>query len=112
MDGADGPTLGMPTPAENPGMGDLVLFAKPGYAFKDKAVGDAAVEESRDYLGGHGYVASDAELDGFFVAAGRGIRVGAHLERIGNLDVAPTLAALLGVPLPDVEGRVLLEILR
>lgn len=112
MDGADGPTLGMPTPAENPGMGDLVLFAKPGYAFKDKAVGDATADESRDYLGSHGYAASDPELDGFLVAAGRGIRPGARLERILNLDVAPTLAALLGVPLPGVEGRVLLEILR
>ena len=112
MDGADGPTLGMPTPAENPGMGDLVLFAKPGYAFKDKAAGTAAVEESRDYLGTHGYDASDPELDGFLVAAGRGIRAGARLERIRNLDVAPTIAALLGVPLPDVEGKALLEILR
>jgi hypothetical protein len=112
MDGTDGPTLGMPTPAENPGMGDLVLFAKPGYAFKDKASGDAAVEESRDYLGTHGYPASDPELDGFLVAAGRGVRAGARLERIRNLDVAPTLASLLGVPLPDVEGRVLVEMLR
>ena len=69
------------------------------------------MEEARDYLGTHGYPASDSELDGFLVAAGRGIRAGAHLPRIRNLDVAPTLAALLGVPLPDVEGRVLVEFL-
>jgi predicted AlkP superfamily pyrophosphatase or phosphodiesterase len=111
LDGADGPTLGMPTPAENPGMGDLVLYAKPGYAFKDKSAGNAVVEESRDYLGTHGYPASEPDLDGFLVAAGNGIRAGARLERIRNVDVAPTLAALLGVSLPDVEGRVLVEFL-
>ena len=37
IDGNDGPTLGMPTPAENPGMGDLVLYSKTGYAFKSEA---------------------------------------------------------------------------
>jgi hypothetical protein len=110
VDGNDGPMLGMPTPAENQGMGDLVLFAKDGYAFKDGVTG-ALVDESKGYLGTHGYSNSDPELDGVFFASGYGIRPGIKLDRIRNLDVAPTIAELLGVPLPDVDGRVLTEIL-
>ena len=111
IDGAEGPTLGMPTPDTNPGMGDLVLFAKAGYAFRPGHNGALVVDESKNYLGTHGYIASDPELDGIFVASGYGIRRGVKIPRVSNLDVAPTLAELLGVKLPEVEGRVLSEIL-
>ncbi|HPA18832.1 MAG TPA: alkaline phosphatase family protein [Verrucomicrobiae bacterium] len=111
VDGANGPKLGMPTPEENQGMGDLVLFAKAGYAFKGDCGGESAVAESKNYLGTHGYIASDPELDGIFVAWGQGIRPGARMERIANVDVAPTIAKLLGVSLPDAEGRVLRDLL-
>ena len=35
----------------------------------------------------------------------------AKLGRIQSRDVAPTIATLLGVPMPDVEGRALTEVL-
>jgi predicted AlkP superfamily phosphohydrolase/phosphomutase len=111
VDGRDGPTLGMPTPEENQGMGDLVLFAKSGYAFKSDVQGEAVVAPTQGYLGTHGYLADDPELDGIFLACGNGIRRGVSLPRVSNLDVAPTIARLLGVELPEVEGRVLAEIL-
>lgn len=103
--------LGMPTPAENQGMGDLILYPKPGYAFSAAPVGEAATGPTTNYGGTHGYSSADPELDGIFVAAGAGIKAGVKLDRIRNLDVAPTIAHLLGVPLPDVEGRVLETIL-
>ena len=112
LDGADGPQLGMPTPAENQGMGDLMMFAKDGYAFKDDSAGSNVVTDSKNYLGTHGYLASDPEMDGILIAWGYGVRSGVRLDRIANLDVAPTLAELLGVSLPQVEGRVLRELLR
>jgi predicted AlkP superfamily pyrophosphatase or phosphodiesterase len=111
IDGADGPRLGMPTPAEKQGMGDLVLYAKDGYAFFQGLDGAEVVRESKTYLGTHGYANSDPELDGVFFASGYGIKPGVKIERVRNLDVAPTIAELLGVPLPNVEGRVLKEIL-
>lgn len=111
IDGNDGPKLGMPTPAENQGMGDLVLYAKDGYAFFQGTDGTDVVRESKTYLGTHGYPNSDPELDGIFFASGYGIKKGASLDRVRNLDVAPTIAELLGVPLPNVDGRVLTEIL-
>jgi predicted AlkP superfamily pyrophosphatase or phosphodiesterase len=112
LDGNDGPSLGMPTPAENQGMGDLILYAKSGYAFKDGVAGEIPIADSTGYLGTHGYLNSDTELDGIFVAAGYGIKPGVRIPRMANVDVAPTLAELLNVKLPEVDGRVLTEILK
>jgi predicted AlkP superfamily pyrophosphatase or phosphodiesterase len=112
IDGSDGHSLGMPTPAENQGMGDLVLYPKAGYAFKNDAAGDAVVVPSQNYAGTHGYFNGDPELDGIFIANGRGIKKGGVLERMANLDVAPTIAALMGLKLPAQDGHVLTGILK
>ena len=45
------------------------------------------------------------------MASGRGIKPGAKLQSVDNVDVAPTAAKLLGVELKNVEGKVLTEIL-
>ena len=110
-DGEEGPAFGMPRPKENPGMGDLFLFAKTGYAFKDEAQGTAAVAPTQGYLGTHGYRADDPDMDGIFIASGCRIKRGVSLRRVANLDVAPTIARLLGLEIPRPEGRVLTEIL-
>ncbi|MDB6004606.1 MAG: Type phosphodiesterase / nucleotide pyrophosphatase [Prosthecobacter sp.] len=101
----------MPTPEENQGMGDLVLYPKPGYAFKNDPAGDTTVTPSINYAGTHGYFNGDPELDGIFIASGRGIKKGIVLERMANLYVAPTIAKLLSLKLPNADGRVLEEIL-
>ena len=62
-------------------------------------------------LGAHGYVASDPDLGALFIASGAGIKRGVTLETIDNVDVAPTVAHLLGLELDGVDGRVLKEIL-
>jgi predicted AlkP superfamily pyrophosphatase or phosphodiesterase len=111
LDGGEGPSLGMPTPEQNAGMGDLILFAKKGYAFQLPATGEHETADSTGYLGTHGYPASDPELDGILIASGYGIRKGVKLSRVSNLDVTPTLSRLLGVESPGKEGRVLEEFL-
>lgn len=105
-------TLGMPTPDKNEGAGELVLFAKDGYAFQATVIGDSPVANSDTYLGTHGYPSSDPHLDGIFIAWGNGIRRGVTLERVRNIDLAPTAAKVLGLEMKNVEGRVLGEILR
>jgi hypothetical protein len=45
-----------------------------------------------------------------FVAAGKGVKKGTKIGLVENIDVAPTIAHLLGYTLPDVDGRVLTEI--
>ncbi len=104
--------LGIPTPDMNDGAGELLLYAKPGYAFQASTAGDNVVQDSVTYLGTHGYQNNDPKIDGIFLAWGYGIRAGAKLDRITNLDVAPTLAELLGVRLPNPAGRVLFEFLK
>ena len=54
-----------------------------------------------------GYVASDPDLDALFIAAGYGVRAGALPATISNIDVAPTIAKLLGVALPSAKGKAL-----
>ncbi len=111
IDGTEGPSLGMPTPEENQGMGDLILYPKAGYAFNASAAGDADTAPTVNYGGTHGYLASDPELDGIFIASGAGIKKGIVLPRTANLDVAPTIARLLNLNIPKPEGRILDEIL-
>lgn len=111
IDGTEGHSLGMPVPAENPGMGDLILYAADGYAFRKEMHGDKAVLPAENYAGTHGYLNSDPELDGIFIASGAGIKPGVVLDRVRNLDVAPTLAKLMGLAFPEIDGRVLEEIL-
>ena len=46
------------------------------------------------------------------VLSGAGIARGTRLSHVRNVDVAPTIAALLGIEFPGTEGRVLREALR
>ena len=105
--------LGLPTPAQNDQMADLFVVAKDGYAFTHYPTGDAVVTDLTPevYPGHHGYLASDPQLNGMFIAWGHGVQPGAQLGEIRNVDVAPTVAALLGLKMENVEGRVLAEAL-
>jgi predicted AlkP superfamily pyrophosphatase or phosphodiesterase len=101
---------GLPTPDRNPESPHLVLAAKDGYAFSNDPNGDEIVTLPRA-VGTHGYLQTNPKVDGAFVAAGAGIRKGVRLPRVANLDVAPTIAHLLGLRMEGVDGRVLDEIL-
>ena len=50
-------------------------------------------------------------MDAIFVASGAGIRKGVSLDTIRNVDVAPTIAELLGLKMENVQGRPLRAIL-
>jgi predicted AlkP superfamily pyrophosphatase or phosphodiesterase len=102
--------LGLPTPAENPLVGDVVLEAAPGWTFGDEARGDDLVGPPR-YRGNHGYLPAHPDNGAFFLALGPGIARGRRLLSVRNRDVAPTLANVLGISMPDTEGRVLAEAL-
>jgi predicted AlkP superfamily pyrophosphatase or phosphodiesterase len=107
---ADYPALGLPAPADNPHAGDLLLEAEPGYAFVDEAGGDDVLGPPR-YRGTHGQLPGRPDNLAFFLAAGPGIARGVTLPGLESRDVAPTVAHLLGVDLPPVEGRLLAEAL-
>jgi hypothetical protein len=62
--------------------------------------------------GGHGGEEADVRAS-FVIAAGPDVRPGARLDGARSVDVAPTLAALLGVPPPGAAtGQTLVDLLR
>jgi predicted AlkP superfamily pyrophosphatase or phosphodiesterase len=101
----------LPRPGDHPGMADLILVARDGYAVSGDATGDVLVVPAEVTTGAHGYLSTEPKMNALFVASGAGIVPGARLEAVENVDVTPTAARLLGVPAPGVSGRVLAEIL-
>jgi predicted AlkP superfamily pyrophosphatase or phosphodiesterase len=55
--------------------------------------------------GTHGYPPDVTEMDATFIAVGPGIPAGRDLGKIDMRDIAPTVAAMLGLKMPNVEGR-------
>jgi predicted AlkP superfamily pyrophosphatase or phosphodiesterase len=103
--------LGLPLPSADDQMGALFVLPKAGYAFNASAVAPTVADATEGGLGAHGFVSSDPDLGAIFIASGAGIRPGVKLGAIESLDVAPTIARLLGLELTGAEGRVLEEIL-
>jgi predicted AlkP superfamily pyrophosphatase or phosphodiesterase len=80
--------------------GDALVLAQAGTAIARGEDGKPAMR------GAHGYRPEMDEMGALFVAAGRGADPGAHLGELRALDVAPTVLALLGLPVPGwMEGR-------
>ena len=101
--------LGLPVPSASDQAPDLVIAAAPDYAFIS---GPSQAFVTQLTQGGtHGYLNTDPTMQAIFIASGAGIRKGVHLGNISNLDVAPTIAALWGLKMDHVQGRVLHEIL-
>jgi predicted AlkP superfamily pyrophosphatase or phosphodiesterase len=100
--------LGLPT--EHPMLPDAVFEARAGYQFSDETAGEDE-NGAPKFRGTHGQRPDAPGNAAFFMASGAGIRRGGKLGRIQSRDVAPTLATLLGLAMPDVEGRVLSEII-
>jgi predicted AlkP superfamily pyrophosphatase or phosphodiesterase len=103
--------LHLPDPTRNPQMADLVLVAKEGYAFSNESFEDDAVTKLTIAAGSHGYLSTNPKMNGVFVAWGRGIKPGVKLGVVDNIDVAPTIAELLGEQFPGADGKILREIL-
>ena len=96
--------------------GDVVAFAYPPYQF-DAATPGTLVARSA-FFGQHGYVPdvqdlpSNTNMRATFLAGGEGIGRGT-LTGVRSIDLAPTIAFMLGVPVPQhSQGRVLLEALK
>jgi predicted AlkP superfamily pyrophosphatase or phosphodiesterase len=103
--GPDGfAALGLPQPDAEPQMFQLLLTARDGYSFSG-ATGGPVTAALPQQGGSHGYLASDPDMDAIFIASGYGVRGGAKLHKFANIDIAPTIAKLLGVALPTAKGK-------
>jgi len=96
--------------------GDVVVVTRPPYQF------DAATPGQRiafsQFFGQHGYLpnlvdlAHNVNMHATFVAAGPGIRHRDPLGGVRAVDLAPTMALLMGIPGPqNARGRILYDLL-
>ena len=104
--------LGLPHPAEDPTrQGDLVLHAAEGWYFTSHATPERAAS-ALAYRGTHGHRSSDPRLHAAFLAAGPSIVGSARTGVLDQLDVAPTIASILGVRLAAAERTAAPSVLR
>lgn len=108
---ADMKDYGVADPAADPHAPDMVVFADEGCAFGDTAAGALTFTEKPERKGTHGHDPHLPHLQATFVAAGLGIKPGVSLGVVRNVDVAPTVARLLGLKMDDVDGKPMTAIL-
>jgi predicted AlkP superfamily pyrophosphatase or phosphodiesterase len=89
--------------------GDLVALAEPGYVFRQAGLGTRMLgwiaRLFGEQQGIHGYAPELPDMGGSFFALGHGVGTGVRLPVVRMIDVAPTVAALLGIAPPrDAEG--------
>ena len=89
--------------------GDVVVVLKPPYQFDAATLGQTIAFSQ--FFGQHGYLpelvdlASNVNMHATFVAAGPGIRKQDPVAGVRAVDLAPTLAFLLGHPWPAERAR-------
>ncbi len=107
-------------PDEAPGLGvggpragELLFDLAPGY-YPQQGPSPLAVGPTRLPWGEghHGFWPERRDMQALFVAAGPGLAPGVRLAGVRHIDIAPTLARLLGIPPPpQATGRVIAEAL-
>ncbi len=95
--------------------GDVVVVFRPPY--QTDAATPGQVFAFSQFFGQHGYLpnlvdlAHNVNMHGVFVAAGPGVRHQDPVPGIRAIDVAPTIALLMGIPGPqNARGRILYEL--
>ena len=99
-------------PDQNPHEPDILIAAAEGYSFAENPASKDLITSAGATKGTHGNHPKNPLMDATFVAWGAAIKPGVKLPRIRNVDVAPTMAAVLGLKMENVEGRVLREMLK
>ncbi|MET0500072.1 MAG: alkaline phosphatase family protein [Candidatus Binatia bacterium] len=90
--------------------GDLYLDFLPGYE-PDPKLGAVELIAKRESHGMHGFNPIKPSMRTLMVLNGPGVRSGQRLRDVRLIDFAPTLAELLGIPIPkNATGRVLREV--
>jgi predicted AlkP superfamily phosphohydrolase/phosphomutase len=99
--------------AGGPYGGDMYLDLQPGYCFNPAVDRDTLFEpRPANATGAHGFDARRPDMHAIFYAIGPDFKRGATVPAIRTIDVAPTIARLLGIKPPaQAIGRVVTEAL-
>lgn len=106
---------GLPHPREYNPAPDAVLVAKDGFAVSATVEGETFVTtntEARTSLGSHGFISTLEKMNALCVLSGHGIRPGEQLADVENIDIAPTIAALLGLSDYSADGKALKQAMK
>ena len=90
----------------------LMLEAAPGYSFDDTLTGAEVRESGETYKGTLGYLPTDPRMRASLIIYGQGVRNGAKLPLARMIDLAPSIASLLKLKLPQAEGQPFRELLQ
>ena len=104
--------------------GDIVALMAEGYNFDgtqtpsvprsgdvDSAV--RAVYSVPNFYGAHGHNSELGSMSAILYASGPSLRQGVRLDRVGNIDIAPTVMRILGIaPATTVDGTAIQKALR
>ncbi len=85
------------------------IDAAPSYAMSSISTG-SVIARTADRAS-NGYAPSRAEMRAAFIAAGKGIKSGIKVEYARLIDIAPTVAKLLGLEMKTARGRVIAEVI-
>jgi predicted AlkP superfamily pyrophosphatase or phosphodiesterase len=85
------------------------LEAAPGLVFAPRATGSR--DSSVSQPGAGGYLPQRAEMRAIWIAGGKAIKPGGRSEYARIIDVAPTVARLLGLELREARGKVISELI-
>lgn len=89
----------------------LMLEAAPGYSFDDTLTGAEVRDSGETYKGTHGYLPTDPRMRASLLIYGSGVRKGAKTGLARMIDLAPSIAGLLKLKLPQPEGKPFNELL-
>ncbi len=94
----------------------LILEGKKGYSFTpdwDLPLYSPVEKdpENKVSVAVHGYHPDKEGYRSLFLATGPSFKKGASVEEMRIIDIAPTIAEILNLPLPNADGRVLDELL-
>jgi predicted AlkP superfamily pyrophosphatase or phosphodiesterase len=92
--------------------GDLMMLAIPPYTFRTNGWFRTVTSWfTRSKMGVHGYPPDHPDMGAIFLGMGRGLPQGVRIGPVRNIDIAPTIAALLGIDPPaHAEGRAIGEL--
>jgi predicted AlkP superfamily pyrophosphatase or phosphodiesterase len=103
--------IGQPSPRQNPRGADLWLSARSDYAFSEASGGHLEVLKQPKLTGTHGYLPDQPDMLALCIVSGPGLKAGTKLGKIRAIDIAPTVARILGIELPTAEGKPLEKLL-
>lgn len=103
---------GWPSREDNATAFDVLVYAKEDWKFDDESKKHRAGAEGEAQTGAHGYPNTRPLMQEIFIANGAAIRNAGEQPSFPNMDVAATVAQILGVSQSGMDGKPVTAILK